>query len=68
MIVLKNEIEIKDLPRLLRTRVIKILEDKNMNAVTKKNKIKDAYDVVFTCDLKIRLEEMSSATILNEAA
>jgi len=53
---------------LLRRRVVAILEDKNMNAVTKKNLLKDAYDVVFTCDLKIRLEEMSSATILKEAA
>jgi|TARA_R110002167_G_scaffold146999_1_gene338892 hypothetical protein len=68
MIVLKNEIEIKDLPMLLRRRVVAILEDKNMNAVTKKNLLKDAYDVVFTCDMKIRLEEMSSATILKEAA
>jgi len=68
MIVLNNEIEIKDLPSILRNQLIKILEDKNMNAVTKKNLLKDAYDVTFTCDMKFRLDEMYSTTPMKEAA
>ena len=68
MIVLNKEIEIKDLPSILRNQVIKILEDKNMNAVTKKNLLKDAYDVTFTCDMKFRLDEMYSTTPMKEAA
>ena len=68
MVVLHNEIEIKDLPSILRNQVIKILEDKNMNAVTKKNLLKNAYDVTFTCDMQFRLDEMYSTTPMKEAA
>ena len=69
VIVLNKEIEIKELPSMLRGRVIEILGDKKMSVDEKKSLLKDAYDIVFTYDLKLRLrEEMSSATILKEAA
>ena len=69
VIVLKNEIEIEQLPSLLRGRVTEILGDKKMSVDAKKSLLDDAYDIVFTYDLKLRLrEEMSSATILKEAA
>ena len=69
VIVLNKEIEIKELPSMLRGRVIEILGDKKMSVDEKKSLIKDAYDIVFTYDLKLRLrEEMCSATILKEAA
>jgi len=69
VIVLNKEIEIKELPTMLRGRVIEILGDKKMSVDEKKSLLKDAYDIVFTYDLKLRLrEEMCSATILKEAA
>ena len=69
VIVLNKEIEIKELPSMLRGRVIEILGDKKMSVDDKKSLLKDAYDIVFTYDLKLRLrEEMCSATILKEAA
>ena len=69
VIVLNKEIEIKELPSMLRGRVVEILGDKKMSVDEKKYLFKDAYDIVFTYDLKLRLrEEMSSATILKEAA
>ncbi len=69
VIVLNKEIEIKELPSMLRGRVIEILGDKKMSVDEKKSLLKDAYDIVFTYDLKLRLrEEMCSATILKEAA
>ena len=69
VIVLKNEIEIEQLPSLLRGRVTEILGDKKMSVDAKKSLLDDAYNIIFTYDLKLRLrEEMSSATILNEAA
>jgi len=69
VIVLNKEIEIKELPSMLRGRVIEILGDKKMPVDEKKSLLKDAYDIVFTYDLKLRLrEEMCSATILKEAA
>ena len=69
VIVLNKEIEIKELPSMLRGRVIEILGDKKMSVDEKKSLLKDAYDIVFTYDLKLRLrEEMCSATIMKEAA
>ena len=69
VIVLNKEIEIQELPSMLRGRVIEILGDKKMSVDEKKSLLKDAYDIVFTYDLKLRLrEEMCSATILKEAA
>ena len=69
VIVLNKEIEMKDLPSILREEVIEILKDKKKPADEKKSNLKDAYDIVFTYDLKLRLrEEMCSATILKEAA
>jgi len=69
VIVLKNEIEIEQLPSLLRGRVTEILGDKKMSVDAKKSLLDDAYNIIFTYDLKLRLrEEMSSATILKEAA
>ena len=69
VIVLNKEIEIKELPTMLRGRVIEILGDKKLSVDEKKSLLKDAYDIVFTYDLKLRLrEEMCSATILKEAA
>ena len=69
VIVLNKEIEIKELPSMLRGRVVEILGDKKMSVDEKKSLLKDAYDIVFTYDLKLRLrEEMCSATILKEAA
>lgn len=69
VIVLNKEIEMKDLPSILREEVIEILKDKKKSADEKKSLLKDAYDIVFTYDLKLRLrEEMCSATILKEAA
>ena len=69
VIVLNKEIEMKDLPSILREEVIEILKDKKKSADEKKSNLKDAYDIVFTYDLKLRLrEEMCSATILKEAA
>ena len=69
VIVLNKEIEIKELPSMLRGRVIEILGDKKLSVDEKKSLLKDAYDIVFTYDLKLRLrEEMCSATILKEAA
>ena len=68
-LVLKNEIEIEQLPSLLRGRVTEILGDKKMSVDAKKSLLDDAYNIIFTYDLKLRLrEEMSSATILKEAA
>ena len=65
VIVLNKEIEMKDLPSILREEVIEILKDKKKSADEKKSNLKDAYDIVFTYDLKLRLrEEMCSATIL----
>lgn len=68
VIVLNKEIEIKELPSMLRGRVIEILGDKKMSVDEKKSLLKDAYDIVFTYDLNLRLREKSSATILKEAA
>ena len=68
VIVLNKEIEIKELPSMLRGRVIEILGDKKMSVDEKKSLLKDAYDIVFTYDLRLRLREKSSATILKEAA
>ena len=69
VIVLNKEIEIKELPSMLRGRVVEILGDKKMSVDEKKSLLKDAYDIVFTYDLKLRLrEEMCSATIIKEAA
>ena len=69
VIVLNKEIEIKELPSMLRGRVIEILGDKKMSVDEKKSLLKDAYDIVFTYDLRLRLrEERSSATIYKEAA
>ena len=69
VIVLNKEIEIKELPSMLRGRVVEILGDKKMSVDEKKSLLKDAYDIVFTYDLKLRLrEEMCSSTILKEAA
>ena len=69
VIVLNKEIEIKELPSMLRGRVVEILGDKKMSVDEKKSLLKDAYDIVFTYDLKLRLrEEMCSATIMKEAA
>ena len=69
VIVLNKEIEIKELPSMLRGRVIEILGDKKMSVDAKKSLLDDAYNIIFTYDLKLRLrEEMSSATILKEAA
>ena len=69
VIVLKNEIEIEQLPSLLRGRVTEILGDKKMSVDAKKSLLDDAYNIIFTYDLKLRLrEEMCSATILKEAA
>ena len=52
VIVLNKEIEIKELPTMLRGRVIEILGDKKMSVDEKKSLLKDAYDIVFTYDLK----------------
>ena len=68
VIVLNKEIEMKDLPLILREEVIEILKDKKKSADEKKSNLKDAYDIVFTYDLRLRLREKSSATILKEAA
>ena len=69
VIVLNKEIEMKDLPSMLRGRVVEILGDKKMSVDAKKSLLDDAYNIIFTYDLKLRLrEEMSSATILKEAA
>ena len=64
VIVLNKEIEIKELPTMLRGRVIEILGDKKMSVDENKSLLKDAYDIVFTYDLKLRFREKSSATIL----
>jgi hypothetical protein len=64
MIVLDNEIKISDLPSMLRNKVVEILINKKKSNEEKKSMLKEAYEVIFTYDLKLRLNECSSATHL----